>query len=574
MAEGNRTEVTVRSELLKIVEDLKKIAEAQQQVGEGFKKTGEEVGNSTTEQTKRVQTAMDRMRGFGRRVADQLKSDFRSMLSISALGESMKLTEQFRGSIRETISLSDTIRKLGGVFGVAKKDFADFQGKLTKGMGDIGLSSESAARALEGLSQSGAPVAGQASVGGYARTAGMLASTTRNQGRESDIARLIAQVIQARGGNVNDLKQIGAVAEDVRRVFNATGTGAEQTLNAMKSIFTNMSKDFRQKITTRGLANLAATATMAGPNSTKFLEEFLGKSPIARKAMEAQGFGGVISDKGLDVEKFREASKAVLGRIGMDPRKAAQTLGLSEEAAEGFLRLAESLDRVKAAQESVNSATGDLESQYRGSQTMGEAFRGSINRVKGLLSAPLGAVTQKGTDLLSEASQSDLGSAAVVGAGATAAALLAGFGLRGVGKGLGGVAKGAAVEAATGRQVQPVYVVNASEIGSGGVGAAAGAMGMAGKAAGVLGKAGGVLGAGVAGYEVGEALNSVIESKTQGVTQEGFQGNAIERLIFKLDQLVGGDAAKRVVAAEQKVRVELNPKELREAKRPGRGGGN
>lgn len=569
MAGENRAEVSVKSELLKIVQDLQKIAEAQKEVGDGFKKLGNEVGQTTEEQTKRVQNQMDKIRGFGRRVADQLKTDFRSMLSISALGDSIKLTEQFKGSVRETVSLSDTIRKLGGVFKVARSNFSGFQKDMTKGLGAIGLSSEVAARAMEGLAGSGTPIAGAASVQGYASTAGMLSSATKQQGREGDVAKLLAQTIQARGGDVNDMKQLSSLAEDVRRVFNATGTGATDTLNAMRNLFAKMPEDLRKTFSSRGMAGLFASSAAAGPNSTKFLEEYLGASPIARMAMDAQGFKGVISDKGIDTEKFGKASKGVLGRIGMDPRKAAQTLGLSEEAAEGFIRLSQSLDRVKEAQAGVQSTSGSLTEQYKQSRTLSESFGASINRIKGLISGPLEALTQGGTEALSRASDSDMGAAGVVAGGATLAAMLAGFGLRGVGRGLGGVAGAAAVETATGRQVQPVYVTNASEISSGGL------LGGAGAAAGGVGttmKAGAVA-AGTAAAAVGVGLAAGDVASYIG---EGRAGADIDDLIEKMKEFFTGKQKAYTgplpALPGQTVKVELNKKELKESPRPGRGG--
>lgn len=569
----NEVTLSVRSQLLKLVEELDKIDEKSRQVTSNLKDAGKEIGDNLTEQTKRTTTFLEDLSNIGRRVADQLKGDFKALASLNAVTGALKLSEQFRGSIKETAELSDTIRKLGRTFGIASSDFSKFQTNLTKGLGEIGLSSDVAAKTLEGLSQSGTQVRGQEALVGYSKTAGQLASITRQQGQEGNISALIAQTIQARGGNVNDMKQVAAVAEDVRRVFNATGQGAQETLSKMKEIFTGMSKDFRDKITSKGLANLAATSTVAGPQSTKFIEEFLAKSPIQRKAMEAQGFKGVFTEEGLDVNKFKKASKAILDRIGLDPRMAAQTLGLSEEAAEGFVRLAQSLDQVGKVQEQVNKSTGDLGSQYKESMGLGEAFRANINQVKKTFAKPLSAITGGVSDVLSGTSQSTLGSAAVVGGGGVLAALLAGGGLRGVGKGLGigGIAKGAAIEATTGRQVVPVYVTNASEIGGGGEGLASKATGALGKAGKYLGGAGALLGVGSAAYAAGSAINEI-----PGVS------DAIVKGFEKIANLVGKGpmndeeifAKGAAMVKPQRVLIELNKRELKESKQPTRGASN
>jgi hypothetical protein len=583
--------------LRKIAEDLGLIAAKQKEVSDGFSKMSGVVGEETSNNVKKVESFLARLRGLSGRVATQMRGDFTTLASINALQDSLKLSNQFRGTIKDTFTLSDSIRKLGGVFGIAHKDFTKFQTSVVKGLGEMGLSSDVAARTLEGLSTSGTNVRGEGALVGYSQTAGQLGSVTRQQGQEGDIAKLMAQVIQARGGNVSDMKQVADVAEDVRRVFNQTGAGAAQTLEQMKTIFTGMSKDFRQKITSRGLANLSAAGNVAGPGSTKFLEEFMSTGSISRSRFEAQGFKGVVGENGIDIEKFRAASKDILSRIKGDPRRSAQTLGLSEEAAEGFVRLADSLDRVKEAQDAINSSTGDLATQYKTSMGFGEAFRASIERVKKNLAGPLSSLSQGGTDLLGQAAGSDMGSAGVVAGGGILAALLAGAGTRGLGKGLLGTAmRGSAAESITGQKTVPVYVTNVSEMGAGSSGmvddflkktegfaggaaatAPTAAPGLIAKAMPYLKGAGMVGLAGAAGYGVGMGVEKVGNS-FEGTTEEGMTGGAFERLMFKLDKVLsmggfgtgGGENAARFERA-QKVLVELNTRDLKVSKQPSRG---
>lgn len=570
--------LTVRSELLKLLEELEKIEKKSKTVGEELSKGAQAASDGLSDQTKKTSTFLSKMGDHGRRVANQLLGDFKTLASMNALADAFKISSQFRGSIKETVDLSDNIRKLGRVFGVAQKDFSSFHSALTKGLGEIGLSSDVASRAMEGLSAAGTGVSGQQAVVGYGRAAGQLGSVTKSQGREGDIAKLMSQVIQSKGGDVNSLKEIGAVAEDVRRVFNATGAGAADTLTAMKQIFTGMATDMREKISTRGLANLAAAGTVAGPQSTKFIEEFMAKSKIDRLAMEAQGFKGVFTDKGMDVDKFGKASKEILGRIGMDPRKSAQTLGISEEAAEGFVRLSQNLEQLKKVQDGVNQSTSDLSTQYQESMGLGESFKANINRVKRVFAEPLSVATQGATSMLSRASQSDLGSAGVVAGGATLAAMLAGFGMKGIGGGLmkgmaGTAARGAAAEGITGQKTIPVYVTNAGEMG----GAMAGAAGTAMSKLGLLGKGLGAAGAAFGGYEAGKMIEpgvtGLLNQHTAGRTSEGFEGNALERLFFKLEAVLGTGEASRF-EQRQKVVVELNNRDLKESKQPTRGASN
>lgn len=533
---ANEVKLTARTNLLKLLEDLDKLKAKGQEISDTLKESGKDTSDSLSSQTKRVETNFQKISSFGRRVAEQLRGDFKTLFSIGGLAGGLKLSQQFANAVTEAVNLTDTIRKLGQVFGISRDRFRDFQSNLTKGLGDIGLSSDTAARAIEGLAASGAQVTGEQAVQRYAITAGQLASVTNQRGQEANVARLLAQTLQARGISPNNEQALQRLAEDTRRVFNATGATATDTLNGIKTIFQSLPQDLRQNLTSQGVSQLATISAVAGPQATKFLEEFLGKSPIARKAFEAQGFSGVFTEQGLDINKFRQASGSILSRVGGDPRLAAQTLGLSEEAAEGFVRLAESLDRVKSAQDEVIRQTGNLNQQFDQNKTLSEAFTSNFSKFKAILADPLSTVIDSLTQLFSETSKSNLGSTAVTGGSAVAAAALTSLGLKGIGLTLGG----------------------------GVLSSAAGVLG------GVAAGATGIGAAGLAGGVIGNTSNALIDRYTQGSTSEGFQGNIIERLIFKIDQLIGGQAAQRITAA-QKVIVEAAPRDFTISKQPTRG---
>lgn len=573
-----QVEIRVKSGLEQILKDLESLRARAEDVSAALRDTGNQTSESIKKNTRETETFFGQLRTFGRRMSDQLKRDFAALASLESLAAGLKISEQFKNSVKESVILSDSIRRLGPVFGMVEKDFVGFQKTLTDGLGEIGLSSEAASRTLEGLSQT--QVRGEENILGYARAAGQLATIGGEQGREGDIARGMASVIRARGGDVNNKKEMEALAESLRRVFLSTGVGPSQALDTMTSLFEQMPADFRKAITSSGLANLAAAQAVGGPATTQFLEEYLGKSPIARMAFEAQGGRGIFTEEGIDIEKFRAFAGSIMGRVGGDPRLAAQTLGLSEDAAEGFVRLAESLDRVKEAQDRIQRTTGNLNETYRQSMSLGDSFRANINRIKSFLAEPLASITQGATNLLNQASQSDLGAGAVVAGGGLLAALLAGGGLRGIGGSLvGTVLKSQAAEQLTGQKTIPVYVTNAAEIGA--AGAASGLLsGGAGGVMGFLGKAGAVgaaLGAGVLAGQLAEPyVGKFLEDKTTGTTKEGFTGDIVERLFFKLDMLLGGDttSAYRAPAPPQKVKVEFNTPLLKETKQPTRGASN
>jgi hypothetical protein len=387
-------------------------------------------------------------------------------LALNAIGGALKISNQFKGTVDQTIALSDTIRKLGSVFGIASNDFTTFETNVTKGLGDIGLSSEVAVNSLKGLSQT--QVRGQKNLIEYSKTAGELGSVTGQKGQEGDIAKLMAETITSKGGNVNDVAQMRDLATATLKIFNSTGIGAKESLQSMKDLFTGMSKDFREKLSPQTAGQLAIQQQIAGPNSTKFLEEFLSKSPVARMGLESRGFKDIYTEKGFDIEKFKASAGKILGEFKGDPRLMATTLGLTEEAAEGFLRLNDTIDKQKSALDIYSKATGNLGNQFHTTMTLAESFAANLNKVKAAFASPLAIATQKATEIMTKTSEKSSGAIATTVAAGGLAALLAGGAFKAIGGMFGskvsGLTEAATIETATGRTVQPVYVVNASEI--------------------------------------------------------------------------------------------------------------
>lgn len=533
----NTVELSVRSKLMQIVEELQAISAESEKTSEGLSDFANNVGKHTKRQIRETETFLGKMRGMMGNVAKSMGDDFKALFSMAGITEGLKLGNVFRENIKETFELSDTIRKLASVFGVAEDRFVGFQQKLTSGLGEIGLSSEAAVNALKGLSET--QVRGEEQLTEYARLAGQLGSIGGQKGQEGQIAKGMAGVLTAQGKSPNDISAVKALSEDLRRVFTATGQIPTQVLSSLESILAQMPQDLRKSISTSGLVKLGVASSVGGPNATKFLEEYLGKSPIARKALDARGFSGVFGKEGLDVGKFRKAAGEVINQFPGDPRMMAQTLGLSEEAAEGFIRLYESLDRVDDAQNKMAQDTRTLTSQYMASMSAAEAFSASLNKLKASLAAPIAYATNFVTTGLQKAFQTslddllkllpdslanalggvkqmlpkalseNLGSTAVVAGGGALAALMAGGGLKGLlslGKGKAtGIAERMAFETVTGAKVQDVYVVNAAEIsGTSGSGINAGGFGK------LLAGGAGIAGAGFLGFQIGELLNEAM----------------------------------------------------------------
>src|ERR1051326_6612004 len=134
----NEVTLSVRTQLMKIVEELDKIDQKGRNVAANLKDAGKAIGDNVNDQTKKTTTYLEDLSNLGRRVADQLKDDFKTLAALNAVTGAMKISEQFRGSLKETADLSDIIRKLGRTFGIAREDFVKFQTSVTKGLGDVG----------------------------------------------------------------------------------------------------------------------------------------------------------------------------------------------------------------------------------------------------------------------------------------------------------------------------------------------------------------------------------------------------------------------------------------------------
>lgn len=560
-----------RAELDAIYQSLKKMQDQASSASDELSTFGKKTQEGLDRQTKHTETSIKKTGSSLRRLANQLYSDFKGLLSLEALQSGMKLSSQFKGAIGESILLGDTIRRIGGSFNVAKQDFGRFQGALSRGLGDIGASSEAAAAALEGLKGMGVNAS---SAIGLSKGAVTLAGMSGEKGNEKGIAGLLGRTLQAQGADINDKGAQQKLIGEVTAAVTSTGKQSSEILGAMEQIFSTMDKSLRGKMGPEGMAQMAVMATTVGPAATKALQEYLSKGAIQRLPLEAQGFNIMGENGGIDMKALKTFVDTTRGRIGGDPRASLQSAGFSEEASEGLVRLADQTAQVTENLKKLDSATRDNETAFMQSMGMLDAFKGSINTIKGRIEEWSSGMSQTVTDFFAAQVGDAAGSGAVAVGGATLAAILAGGGLRGIGKqlgsGLGGYAKKEAYESVTGEKVQNVFVVNASEIGGGVGGAAANGLGMLGKA-GAVGAAGGV------GALIGsQVINPLLDKFTQTKTSEGFEGNAVEALFFKLDKLLGGSASAGVMKANQQMKVVIETKEpnLRATEKVSRGTSN
>lgn len=558
-------ELNVRSELNRIIGELAQIHDAAGRVGDGLGDAGKKIGDGLDDQARKTETYLERLRSFGGRVSDQLVRDFKALASINALAGSLKFSEMFRGSIKETVTLSDSIRKLGGTLGIARAEMSRFQDDVTKGMARVGLSSVAAANAIAGLAES--PVRGQGNLLAYATSAGQLASLGREQGREGDISKGLAGVVTARGGNPNDVNQMRAVGDDVLRIRQATGRSVTEILGAMQQLFSGANKSFQGRLAGGGAVTLASAALFGGKDATSFLEKYLHSNVFQRFGSDAQGLGSIIGKNGgLNLSAMEEVLKSARGRGLGDEQAGLTTMGLSDEEAQGFIRLTSALRENREAVDGARQKQVDLNTSYRESLGLGESFNRVLNKSKGAFSSVLAPATQGLTNALTGAGDSTAGALATTAGAGIIAALLAGGGLR-------GIAKGAGVEAVTGRQVQPVFVTNFP--GGFGMGDGLGGLAKGAGIAGALGTVGLVAAAGavaVGAVAAGVSNEGKLSDEALAPLKRAKDYDAEQKQILK--EINASMQQLKIVTTNGRVEVEVRSKspDIKASKVPNRGG--
>lgn len=504
-------QLNVNSQLPILMAQMKQISSIAKEVSRDFEKFSKKAGDEETKQTTRVQKGLESMRNLGRRVFRGLLEDMKALASVQSILGGMKLSSQFAGTLKETTALSDTIRKLGDHFGIARSEFMSFQNDMTRGLGKLGIGSDAASKALEGLSDQ--PVRGKEALMEYATAAGRLGIITGARGRESEISGGMARVLTARGGKAGDVGEIKNLEMMLARIRIATGKTAPESLRSMEAFFNKMPPQFKKSFNNKMLESMTSAAMIGGENATTMLEEYFKLSPNQRAHLTSRGYAKMFTKEGgIDTKVLKDMADEAKRLGGGDIRQGWKALGASsDEAADGLQNLADRIDQLNEMQSRLKSTNVDLQDQMMKNMSLQEAYNSVLDQVKGTLPEVTTGLTQGLTQLLSEAGQSKAGSLAVAGGGALASAVLLGGGMRGVGSILskipgggmiGTVARGAAAESITGQKTIPVYVTNAGEIG--------GKMGLgAGAGMGIMGKAGLVGAAAGGGVMVGEFLNQL-----------------------------------------------------------------
>lgn len=566
-------QVEVKSDLRKIIADLEALSAKADGVGEHLNRSGQDVEKNLARNTKDVETMLEHVRDLGRRMADQIRGYFadlatHTMHSLEDARKDLGLKKQFIDATKEAINFNSVLHKIGTTLGMNSNQIADFQQEATGAFSAIGMDADAAARALSGVAET--QVRGKENILEVAKKGAELSEMSGQKGAEGETAKGLATVQQAAGRDPNNMKEVAALAEDVRHIYNNTGQKPTDTLNRMASLYGEMAPEAKKKITSEGMSKLSSVEAVVGPGFESLVKQ-LTAGHLQNLPLEAQGFGGIIGNKGVDFDKLKRV-EGIGNRIPGDRVASFQTTGMDKDAAKALVQLIDMAKLAKAAQDKsqkdIPGGAKSVEEQAHQSRGLGENFAATKNQIKGVIGKIEAPIIEGANKILGKASETKLGSAAVIGGGFLAMTA-AKFGVEHLAKSLskkskaggGGILndaadqvmaaeKAATVEQITGQKTMPVYVVNVAElataIGSGGnglgggIGGAAGALGGDGKggAFSKLGKGVAIAGTAIAAFETVEGL-------TQGKSERtGIEGGTITRhLGDAVDFVTGGKLA-------------------------------
>ena len=479
-----------------------------------------------------------RFKDLGKRIQEDLKSAF----AVGQLAAGLKLAEYMGQGIKEVFNLERAFDKLNTRLQLTGRTFQDFKNNIGKSVASTGQKLEDIFPGIETAAAKGGVKSPKELADIGLALAKVRAATGENT---ENLADVVVKILQNQG------KQVTARSfQDTLNVLQGTRVaGAFKTAgeagSSIEAITHGISKEQLAKmgLGTRELGGLAAQASKAGAGAEDVLQHMLsmatqaGGKHLLNEIFNTQLFKG----EKLDIGALTKANKNRFGQYS--EQVMAQATGADQAGLSRFL------DAMKSGQENLKKVTqgsDEAAKQYalatdnlattadrytqnlvNATRSIGDSMSTAVHDfLKGNF---MGSVKESGK-ALSTAWENKGTMLSGLGI-SVAAGLLTGGGAKRVMGMFGGTAKGLAegkaLQKAAG--VEPVYVVNATEIGSA-VGGASGILSQVGGFASKLGLVGAVAGIGVS------AGSALAESETgQGFSEESGLNKLIDSLINALD---------------------------------------
>ena len=555
MADKNTVEQVAKLNYKPYTDGIKKIRDSVKGLGDSNKDLLQHERSWQSVQNRVKESAGSMMRDL-KSIGKSIKENAINGLAINAgMGASNFARNAISQSAKSVLSFGEAMSRVQLKTGKTKDEIDDLQtslSKLVKVGADLGSIPDAFDEIFSTLGDVDKSKDVLTTISGFSKGV---------EGRDAaKVARFVRSTLTSENLPVskqNTEQLLGAVATMMK-------SGSFKTLDEAMGAYgaLNANAISRAKISNKTAAQLlsAASGVANKDQSLAAVNEIMkgAGTGFAKNAVLNGLLGANLFKNGqLDTKELSKASER-FKKKGYDDAGFVQLMtenGLSEDAANGLVNILKNADKFK---EGIDKFDRSTTTAAQAGMTLGDNLSGKIEDI-------YQAVAGAFENLFRHLANFDFGKALgdVAGnfkeiAGATAAVL-----------------GGSAVTGMAAKRVLGMFGAQAAGAVAGGGGAAAAGGALAAEGAGVAGSgmllggtglaagaltATGVGVAGLAGYGIGKLANKGIDAYTQGTTSEGFQGNAVERLIFKLDQYFGGDASAAIKQA-QKVQVEIQSKD-------------
>lgn len=515
---------------------------------------------------------------FFKNLGTRVKEDLKTAFDASGVMAGMKFGKDMGEGIKQVFELEKAFDRLNTRLKLSTEKMLAFKNQVGRKVAATGQKIEDILPGMETVAAKG----GVKDTGQLADIAESLGQAKATTGEDTtSLADTVVQILQNQGKKVTSesFKQTMDALQGTRvaGAFGSTDEAGKSIMDMTKILDKSQQKSMG--LGTRELGGLAAMASKGGAGGQDILNKILETAKGAGGGKQVNAiFGAEVFKNGkFDASAFQKVNKQGFGQYTAQSRASA--LGADQGDLDRFIdNMKSGMGDFKAVTENAGETASQFETATDNLASSFDKFKANLKESTSEIGSGLSTM---GKDVISGHFKKFLGDLKTTGQSAVhhSGTLIAGLGLAaGVGvlaggslnrilakvPGLGGMAKGmVGAEVAKQAGVQPVYVVNASEIGGGGLGdmagAAGGAMGKMGKMA---GQAAGVIGAGAIGYEVGKFL---MENTPLGT----MSGKATDYLADKVfgtgKETPGEEMAGQAKAFNTRNQTNLTPEEYAKA---------
>lgn len=591
----SETKIDIDLDPKKVIKSLEEIAEETKNLSSTMNDSlGKDAVKSIDKFEKAAENGTGKIKAFFRNLGNSVREDLKSALDFGRVMSGLKFGQSVSEGIKQVFDMEKAFARLNtrmGLSGAALKDFK-------RNVGDVVASR---GQKLEDVLPGVESIAAKGNIKDTKQLtsiANILAKSKAITGEDTEgIAEEAVDILKSQGSKINST----TIAQVVNAMQGARVAGSFKTAAEAGAAMKDISPFTQQLgISTRGAAGLSAVASRAGDAGQNILKQIL------ERGTQTGGQAQLNAVLGQEIFKNGKLDVGALGKVDVnrfgnkDIMEAASGLtGASGQDLKLFVEaFRDNIGQFKNVINGANETSRQFNDATNNFSSKVDMFKeSSINAIRDLgdtLSSAAGNVLSGNFGALKEDAKNlgkglkDNAGVLLGGAAVTAGiGIFAGGGLKNILGKIGGaaglkdmgtsLAKAKGLEQAAG--VTPVYVVNASEIGSGGglidsiTKKGGGALSRAGAALGSIGTSAASMGsAGVAALAtpIGLAVTGAIAAlwptsagegadviPQGGYSQMGVDPNAVKNAIIE-GTVEGNVKAQQASKKDQKV-IYTNP---------------